>query len=340
MDDLRTSQGLAPGVALPPQALDCLMPMHLLLSDDARIVSLGPTLSKICDPREHLGRLVFDVFEFRAAALVDAVSLRAAAGLRLRLNLRVPQVTGVKGLVVPLDGGRGMLMNLSLGLSVAEAVRDHALTDTDFAATDLAVELLYLIEAKTAVLEELRNLNTRLNGARRIAEEQALTDTLTGLRNRRALMQVLDTLILAGRPFGLMHLDLDYFKDVNDTHGHAAGDHVLIEIGRILTQETRAGDTIARIGGDEFVLVFPGVQDYGPLTTIAHRILDRVKRPIAFDGRQCHVSGSIGAVLSILYEDPRPDPIVAAADAALYGSKRRGRGRITTVDPAELDGSG
>ena len=164
---------------------------------------------------------------------------------------------GFRGLAVPLDGG-GVLINLSFGMTVVEAVRDHRLTDADFAPTDLAMELLYLVEAKTAVMQELRDMNRRLEGAKTAAEEQALTDTLTGLRNRRAMDMALSRLMLRGTPFGLMHLDLDFFKAVNDTLGHAAGDHVLRQVARVLRVQMRGGDTVARMGGDEFVVAPAG----------------------------------------------------------------------------------
>src|SRR5690606_16624789 len=119
-----------------------------------------------------------------------------------------------------------MLIDLSFGIAVIEAVRRHDLTATDFAATDLAVEMLYLAEARAAVMRAALSLNDRLRAARREAEALAMRDTLTGLGNRRALDEALQRLIARREPFGLMHLHLDYFKDVNDTLGHAAGDAV------------------------------------------------------------------------------------------------------------------
>ena len=150
-------------------------------------------------------------------------------GQRLHVDLRGKGDT-FRGLAVPTGDG-GMLLNLSFGIRLIDAVRQHALTDADFAATDMAVEMLYLVEVKQAVMTELRRLNLRLQGAKATAEEQALTDTLTGLRNRRALDVSLPALIGQGVAFGLMHIDLDYFKQVNDTLGHAAGDQVLRRSG-------------------------------------------------------------------------------------------------------------
>ena len=238
---------------------------------------------------------------------------------------------------MPLGPGQGMLVNLSFGIAVAEAVRDHALTDADFAVTDLAIELLYLHEAKSAVMDELNGLNLRLQAARAAAEEQALTDPLTGLANRRALeialCQAAETVVRGGRPFALMHLDLDFFKSVNDTLGHAAGDHVLTEVARVLREETRHEDVIARVGGDEFVLILRGLTDEGKLLALAGRIIARMEEPMSFEGKPCRISGSAGIAISTLYPVQNPDRILSDADLALYASKRGGRGRATVFTP-------
>ena len=133
--------------------------------------------------------------------------------------------------------------------------------------------MLYLIEAKSAAMTESRKLNTRLQGAKIAAEEQAYTDTLTGLKNRRAMDHVLSKFIDVGEKFGLMQVDLDFFKAVNDTMGHAAGDHVLLEVAKILVEETRNDDLVARVGGDEFVLLFHKLTDLEQLNDIANRII-------------------------------------------------------------------
>jgi len=223
-----------------------------------------------------------------------------------------------------------MIVNLSFGIATAEAVRDHALTNADFAPTDLTVELLYLTEVKAAVMEELAALNARLRAAQRAAEEQALTDALTGLANRRAfdtaLGRVLDAALWGGKDFALLHLDLDFFKAVNDTLAHAAGDLVLPHVAAVLRGAMRKQDTVARVGGDEFVLILPGPVDEAMITTIARRIIAELEMPVTFEGEPCRISGSIGATLSTLYERPDADRMLSDADTALYVSKRRGRG--------------
>jgi diguanylate cyclase (GGDEF)-like protein len=165
----------------------------------------------------------------------------------------------------------------------------------------------------------------RLQGAKIAAEEQAFTDTLTGLKNRRAMDHVLGRLIATNKSFALMHLDLDFFKAVNDTMGHAAGDHVLQHIAQIMVEEVRKDDTVARVGGDEFVLIFQNIGKRETLSRIASRLIEKMEKPIPFGGQDCKVSASIGIVLSSDYDAPTAAELLTDADEALYASKRRGR---------------
>lgn len=322
-----------------PDALARLMPLHLAVDGDGRIMNAGPTLEKLVSPPSVVGRSIGDVLALRrpAGPLTMPVLLQQT-DLALPLVLAADPTVSFRALVVPtLDGGA--FLNLSFGIGVAEAVRRHALTVEDFAATDLTVEMLYLVEAKTAVMDELRNLNRRLQGAKVAAEEQALTDQLTGLRNRRALDLQMKALIRLGATFGLMHIDLDFFKQVNDTMGHAAGDHVLRQVARVLTQETRATDMAARVGGDEFVVVFPNLSDTAQLMRIANRIIASVTEPIPYDGRECRISASIGVTMSSFYDTPDADRMLSDADSALYDVKRDGRGKALLVGGPAVEGA-
>lgn len=317
-------------ISLDFAAIDQLMPMHLCLSPTGDIVSAGSTLAKLFPDTPLLATSLFDLFEIRRpSGIIDMPSLAAHAGQRLYLGLRGCALPPMRGVALPRPKGQGMLINLSFGIAVIDAVRRHALTDADFAATDLTVELMYLVEAKSAVMVELRNLNLRLQGAKVAAEEQALTDTLTGLRNRRALDHDLGILARQSIPFCLMHLDLDYFKAVNDTLGHAAGDHVLREVAKVLCAETRVGDTVARVGGDEFVVVLPALADATLLHQIAQRIIARLNTPMEFEGHSCQIAASIGMTMSSQYQTPDPEQMLCDADHALYASKRAGRARAT-----------
>ena len=328
-------RGPAGDITLDPTALALLMPMHLALDRAGNVTSCGPTLEKTVGTPAP-GRRFLDLFEpRRPSGIRDTADLRNHAGQRLHLHPRNRPETGLRGIAVPLPAG-GVLLNLSFGIGLVEAVRDHGLTDADFAATDLAVELLYVVEAKSAVAQELRALNLRLQGAKSAAEHQALTDMLTGLHNRRAFESVLEKAVAAQRTFGLIHLDLDFFKTVNDTLGHAAGDHVLRRVAQVLAEETRADDTVARLGGDEFAIHLPGLTDPRKLRAIATRIIDRLAEPILYRGQPCHVAASIGLALSS-GSAATAAGLLEAADQALYAAKRAGRGCCRLVGEAHAD---
>ncbi len=312
---------------LPAGVLDRLMPMYLHLSGDGTILAHGPTLGKIFGPERLTGHRFLDLFDVRSpAGMGSTADLFARQGQRLHLCLRGRTDVGLRGLALA-DAAAGLVLNLSFGIGLVDAVRQHALTDADFAPTDLAVEMLYLVEAKHAVLEEFQRLNRALQGAKVAAEEQALTDTLTGLRNRRALDAALAAACAGRRAFALMHLDLDYFKAVNDSLGHAAGDHVLRHVARVLTREMRAGDTVARVGGDEFVILLAGVTDPDHLSQVAERIIAGLSQPIAYEGEVCRIGASVGMTLSTTYPSCEAEQMSQDADHALYAAKRAGRAR-------------
>jgi diguanylate cyclase (GGDEF)-like protein len=134
-------------------------------------------------------------------------------------------------------------------------------------------------------------------------------------------------MIADGTRFGLMHLDLDYFKPVNDSYGHAAGDAVLATIARRLMEQTRAGDTVARIGGDEFVVALQGLEAGEALSAVAERIIARLEEPIAWRDVSVRVSASIGITHTGYHARASALTLLHDADVALYEAKRAGRGR-------------
>ncbi|MBY6047788.1 GGDEF domain-containing protein [Vannielia litorea] len=322
------------------EALDRLMPMHLQLRHSGHITHAGPSLQKLRPDLPLAGRRFLEVFEIKRPSGVTRVSdLARADGGRVKLAFRDAPRTGMAGLVAPLSTEHGLIVNLSFGFNIIEAVQDYDLTNADFAATDLAVEMLYLVEAKTAALNEWKALNQRLQGAMTAVEKQASSDMLTGLANRRAMEDVLERLTTSKASFGLMNLDLDFFKSVNDTLGHAAGDHVLREVADILRAETRLSDVIVRAGGDEFVLIFVGLSNPDRLAALGRRIISRLEEPIPFEGDTCNISGSIGLTVSDFYTTTDAEEMMQHADTALYASKRGGRGRVT-VYASDLPGIG
>ena len=319
--------------------LDTLCPMHAVLGPTGHVVQAGRALRKVVMDRDPVGARFLEIFEMaRPNVARDMSDLRALAGCRLRLRLRTGPRHALKGVLarLPVAGGPGALVNLSFGISVADAVRDFGLTGTDFAPTDLTTEMLYLIEAKSVAMAESRRLNTRLEDARLAAQEQAFTDTLTGLKNRRALDHLLERQRQAGQPFALLHLDLDRFKQINDRHGHAMGDHVLQVVARRMLGQVRADDVIARVGGDEFVFVLLGADTADGVVNAAARLISKIEEPILREGQVCNISASIGATLSRFYEAPDVPRMMADADQALYAAKAAGRGCHVMHDPGTL----
>jgi diguanylate cyclase (GGDEF)-like protein len=321
------------GLTLAAADLATMMPMHLWLGTDGQILSAGPTLVKICPALAQAQPRVLDELRLvrpRRAGWHE--NPRLLAGGRLHFALTAPPQTALRGEALALPDGQGVLLNLSFGIGAIEAVRNHALTGADFAAADLTVELLYLAEVKLAVTGELAALNARLQDARDTATRQALTDPLTGLANRRGFEAALDRAIAGagqGRPFALAHLDLDRFKAVNDTLGHAAGDAVLTVVGTILRGATRKHDLVARIGGDEFIMLLRGPISVDFVRRMGRRIISGLERPVTVDGGTARISGSLGVCFSTDYDHLDAEQMLNDADSALYLSKRTGRARLS-----------
>ena len=184
------------------------------------------------------------------------------------------------------------------------------------------------------------------------AEEQmfhgALHDALTGLPNRSLLMDRLEEALVRslrdGREIAVLYCDLDGFKNVNDSAGHAAGDAVLVETARRLLSAVREGDTVARFGGDEFVVVVePWNRGTGPKAgvafsvEVAERVLRALSRPFLVDGVEHDVSVSIGVAHPSITSSEgvateRAIAVVGNADAAMYEAKKKGKNRIEVFD--------
>ncbi len=169
-----------------------------------------------------------------------------------------------------------------------------------------------------------RNVEAR-NALRDQLTRAAHTDHLTGLPNRAALAPTLQRFRQVSRekPFVLFLFDLDRFKQVNDSLGHNAGDAYLIETANRVRSILRPGDSLARMGGDEFVALFEGVDSEAGARSIASRIIDAVSQPYSCHGALLHPKTSIGVVLC---DDPElpSDELISRADRAMYAAKRQG----------------
>lgn len=164
--------------------------------------------------------------------------------------------------------------------------------------------------------------------ARAEMERLAHHDALTGLPNRALFLLRLEAALRGRRSedhaFAIALMDLDGFKAVNDTLGHAAGDSVLRQVGERLSAEIRASDTLARLGGDEFALLLPGVGRAEDAAALAERLIARVDEPFRVDGRPARVGLSLGLALAP-QDGTDPDLLLRGTDDALYRAKRAGR---------------
>ena len=169
---------------------------------------------------------------------------------------------------------------------------------------------------------------TQLLAANRRIEHNALHDPLTGLPNRRYLEQVLNArLHCGGGIVAALHLDLDRFKQINDADGHAAGDAVLRQTAALLSSQLRDGDFLARVGGDEFVVIPERITDADDLHALSERLIAVLRRPIEHDGKRHRVGVSIGAALRF-GEEVDDAALLEDADIALYKAKAEGGGRV------------
>lgn len=186
---------------------------------------------------------------------------------------------------------------------------------------------------RTQVKEEnkLRAMTATLSERSQTFEQAALTDALTGVQNRRyfdeALNEYLREFQRIGRPVGLMIIDLDHFKRVNDTHGHDVGDEVLRTVAECLKDMTRYHDIVARLGGEEFAVVAPNM-NIDLLMRLAERIRKAIAAaPVSRDRAKLRVTASMGLAVWDGQEDA--EGLFRRADQNLYEAKRGGRNRIS-----------
>ena len=197
------------------------------------------------------------------------------------------------------------------------------ITALDLEGTDAAPQVLHIRDVSDRKAHE-ENLLRR-----------ALYDPLTGLANRALFREHVDKALARlrrtpARPHAVLFVDLDGFKTINDSLGHAAGDEVLAEVGRRLLRWMRPGDTAARLGGDEFAVLLENTSQFD-VGVLAKRILDVLLAPILVLGKEVVLTGSIGIALSETGQDS--DALLRNADAAMYTAKAAGKGQYRVFEP-------
>ena len=252
-------------------------------------------------------------------------------------------------LVAAVVAGIGLTASL-LGLTIVRPLDRLTTAAGRVAAGDLEVDLPggvrgevgvmtdvfnYMVRRLRAGRAELAAANAALSASNTVLQELSVTDSLTGLRNRTHLMETLATEIgRAGRlrhPFAALMIDIDHFKEYNDTQGHLSGDVVLARVATLFRESTRSIDYAARYGGEEFLVMLPetGVPE---AARVAERIRARVEAETFGDGKRA-VTVSVGVAGFPTHGDT-PEALIAAADAALYEAKRGGRNRVVVAGQA------
>ncbi len=199
----------------------------------------------------------------------------------------------------------------------------------------LVLEVVFIFlpahRATVAAFSKVSRSNDELEKVLADIELQSMLDPLTGLGNRRFLETSLERLArMAARQnlsLAVLHIDLDRFKQINDTMGHAAGDFVLSHVGDLIVEVGAPGDVLARVGGDEFVLARIGRFEPGALEALAQALIGRMGEPLLFEGKECRFGASIGIGIAIGNTHPvDTQKLLVDADIALYRAKEQGRG--------------
>ena len=223
-----------------------------------------------------------------------------------------------------------------VGVMTVQSARDHAYSD-DIIEMLEAVALFTAIAVENArILIRLNELNQTISGEKEQVEKVALAsswlaehDSLTGLANRRFLERILDEnirlAILEDNSIVVFFVDLDDFKRVNDAYGHDAGDRVLVAIAARLVSVFRDGDYVARVGGDEYVVVAPGVKDMTSIASMADKVVKSLNEPLSITEGPVSVSTSVGVALFPEHGHSSRE-LINRADEAMYLIKRTGKG--------------
>ena len=201
------------------------------------------------------------------------------------------------------------------------------------------VDITYLVSSEhklTSLLSELTKGYNDVRESEEINKRLAMTDPLTGLYNRSALENHLAGIYRKRANLGdyaMMFIDLDGFKRINDTLGHAMGDKLLVRVGEKITMSVRSEDMVARYGGDEFVVVIRSASGIGGAEIVARKLVEAIALPYAIEGKAVRITCSIGVTMFDGYSTS--EEVIRRADLAMYQSKRNGKDRYSVYEPVQ-----
>lgn len=267
---------------------------------------------------------------------VDLQHRMLAGSVLLALALAGAAALLARRLTRPISALRRAIEGITAASAAGRPPPPIPRVDGFLEAEMLSSTMRELVRSEIAHRQALLAMNESLEAAvaERTAELQALLlrDVLTGLPNRRALLETLPEAMSrarrVGRPCALLFLDMDGFKAVNDTHGHEEGDELLRQFGQRLAQGIRKTDMVARLAGDEFVVVLEMLSDALDAEETARKLLARLKEPFVLRSTVVTVGASIGVALHRPGDPPDLDAWLARADHAMYAVKRTGKNGV------------
>jgi two-component system, cell cycle response regulator len=253
------------------------------------------------------------------------------------LDLQMP---GMDGFEV-MEGLKANIADGYLPVIVLTAQPGHKLRALQAGAKDFISKPFDLVEVKTRIhnMLEVRLLYKQLEHYNRALESLALHDELTGLPNRRLLMDRLSLSIAHARrnkcAMAVMYLDLDGFKQINDTLGHDAGDTLLSTVAARLVAAVRQEDTVARLGGDEFVIALWELSHADDVAELVSKVMQALSQPYSIQGRDVSMTASVGVSIYPTHGE-QVETLMKSADMALYEAKRTGKNDYRVAVRTEL----
>jgi len=303
------------GILLGVIGWDAPWALPLMGAPLALVLMASRSRVEATEDRTRLDRLLKATTDILAATTVASVTAAVTSSIAMLFETQDGRIDvdgpGEGELGVPLASehlsGRHLIVPARPALVLTYTDHDRRLLETLASVTASALD-------KAALHEDVT--------------EQATRDALTGLANRRAFEAELASSAIGKRAtdaLGVMFLDLDGFKKINDEHGHKAGDEVLVETAKRLLSSVRGDDTVARLGGDEFTVLLRGVHNNEEAVIVAERILAPMRQPMQLStGVSVHPTPSLGIALAASRETD-PAALLKDADAAMYEAKRAGK---------------
>ena len=320
---------MKPEYNIGAEAAAMIMPMHVAVSQQGRIIGAGTLIQRLLGEAQFFQEaFVADLPRLRQRSNNDVLA-EFRSGRRVLVRVRGHDDLILRGYGVPISDSI-MLLNFGFGMTLPHAIKTFSLSEADFSPSDNAIELLFMYEASKAITGEVSRTNQALEQERREAERMSVTDVLTGLLIRRGFYIECGKLAAAGgtQELAMGVLDLDLFKAVNDNLGHAAGDEVLVFVSEAIRSGVRRGDIVARVGGDEFLILISSFDSRRTLLSILERIIERIEVPIPLDGATARLSASVGVSTFSMSLGCDLADVIRRADGALYQAKAAGGGCV------------